>query len=100
MPAVLTLGDKSTGHGCFAPTAMITTPITKTFFNGKLAGVVDSSCKFAPHACGTTTHISDIRIPSSGASKTYIESKRAARIGDSIQCGDAIAQGSSNSFIE
>jgi uncharacterized Zn-binding protein involved in type VI secretion len=31
---------------------------------------------------------------------TYIEGKKAARIGDSIQCGDAIAQGSANSFIE
>jgi uncharacterized Zn-binding protein involved in type VI secretion len=100
MPAAATIGDKSTGHGCFAPTAMITTPVAKTYFNGKLAGVVDSNCKFAAHACGVTTHNSDIRIPSTGASKTYIEGKKAARIGDSIQCGDAIAQGSSNSFIE
>jgi uncharacterized Zn-binding protein involved in type VI secretion len=100
MPAVSTIGDKSTGHGCFAPTALITTPVAKTYFNGKLAAVVDSNCKFAAHSCGITTHNSDIRIPSSGASKTYIEGKKAARIGDSIQCGDAIAQGSSNSFIE
>jgi len=100
MPAVSTIGDKSTGHGCFSPTAMITTPVAKTYFNGKLAGVVDSTCKFAAHSCGITTHNTDIRIPSSGASKTYIEGKKAARIGDSIQCGDAIAQGSANSFIE
>ena len=100
MPAVSTIGDKSTGHGCFSPTALITTPVAKTYFNGKLAAVVDSNCKFAAHSCGITTHNSDIRIPSSGASKTYIEGKKAARIGDSIQCGDAIEQGSINSFIE
>jgi uncharacterized Zn-binding protein involved in type VI secretion len=100
MPAVARVTDKSTGHGCFAPTALITTPVAKTYFNGKLAGVVDSNCKFAAHSCGVTTHNSDIRIPSSGAGKTYIEGKKAARIGDSIQCGDVIAQGSANSFIE
>lgn len=99
MPAVARLTDKSTGHGCFSPTAMITTPVAKTYFNGKLAGVVDSNCTFAAHTC-KITHNSDIRIPSSGASKTYIEGKPAARIGDSIQCGDVIAQGSANSFIE
>lgn len=100
MPAVARIADKSTGHGCFSPTAMITTPVAKTYFNGKLAGVVDSNCKFAAHICGKTTHNTNIRIPSSGASKTYIEGKPAARIGDSIQCGDTIAQGSANSFIE
>jgi len=76
MPAVARITDKSTGHGCFAPTALITTPVAKTYFNGKLAGVVDSNCKFAAHSCGITTHNSDIRIPSSGASKTYIEGKK------------------------
>ena len=100
MPAVSRLGDMSTGHGCFAPTNLITTPVAKTYFNGKLAAVVDSKCKFAAHTCGITTHNSDIRVPSSGAGKTYIEGKKAARIGDDIQCGDAIAEGSSNSFIE
>jgi uncharacterized Zn-binding protein involved in type VI secretion len=100
MPAVARIDDKSTGHGCFSPTALITTPVAKTYFNGKLAGVVDSNCKFEAHSCGITTHNTDIRIPTGGASKTYIEGKKAARIGDGIQCGDAIAQGSNNSFIE
>jgi uncharacterized Zn-binding protein involved in type VI secretion len=100
MPAVSRLDDLSTGHGCFPPTKLITTPVSKTYFNGKLAAVVSSNCKFQAHVCGLTTHNSDIRIPSSGASKTYIEGNKAARIGDNIQCGDAIAEGSSNSFIE
>lgn len=100
MPAVARLSDTSTGHSCFPPTTMISTPVVKTFFNDKLAGVVDPNCKFAAHTCGKTVHIPDIRIPSSGASKTYIEDKKAARIGDSIQCQCALSQGSTNSFIE
>ena len=44
MPAVSRIGDMSTGHGCFAPTALVQTPVTKTFFNGKLASVVNTAC--------------------------------------------------------
>jgi len=100
MPAVSRIGDMSTGHGCFAPTALVQTPVTKTFFNGKLASVVNSATQHAPHTCGITTHSGTTRSPSSGASKTFIEGKLAARIGDNIACGDAIAEGSPNSFIE
>ena len=100
MPAVSRIGDMSTGHGCFPPTALVQTPVTKTFFNGKLASVVNSATQHAPHTCGITTHSGATRSPSSGASKTFIEGKLAARIGDNIACGDAIAEGSPNSFIE
>jgi uncharacterized Zn-binding protein involved in type VI secretion len=100
MPAVSRIGDMSTGHGCFAPTALIQTPVTKTFFNGILASVIDTGCLHAPHTCGVTTHAGATRSPSSGASKTFIEGKLAARIGDNIACGDAIGEGSPNSFIE
>ena len=100
MPSVSRIGDKSTGHGGFPPTAMISTPVSKTYFNGKLAGVVSSNCKFAPHTQGRTVHNSDIRYPNSGSSKTSIEGFKVARIGGSLVDGDAIAQGSANSFIE
>lgn len=100
MPAVSRIGDMSTGHDCFAPTSLISTPVSKTYFNGKLVSVVDNECLHAPHTCGLTTHTGETRSPSSGASKTFIEGKPAARIGDNIACGDAIAEGSSNSFIE
>ena len=100
MPAVTRIGDKSTGHGCFPPTVMITTPVAKTYFNGKFPGVVSPNCKWAAHICGNQTHNSDQRYPTSGASKTYIEGNKVARIADSIACGDAIGQGSSNSFVE
>lgn len=100
MPAVSRLGDLSAGHDGFPPTAMITTPVAKTYFNGKLSGVVSEQCKFAAHTSGMSTHNSDIRYPTSGANKTYIEGDLAARIGDPLADGDTIAQGSPNSFIE
>lgn len=100
MPAVSRLGDMSTGHGCFPPTALIQTPVSKTFFNGIKPAVVDSACQHATHCCGITCHSGASRSPSAGASKTFIEGKPAARIGDNIACGDAIAEGSTNSFIE
>lgn len=100
MPAVSRLGDMSTGHGCFPPTDMVLTPITKTFFNNIRAGVKDSGCQFTTHSCGIVVHPQEERFVSSGASKTYIEGKQAARIGDDIGDGDAIAEGSINSFIE
>jgi uncharacterized Zn-binding protein involved in type VI secretion len=100
MPAVGRLGDMSTGHGCFPPTALTTTPVSKTFFNGIKPSVVDENCQFAPHCCGSTCHTDETRSPSKGATKTFIEGFKAARIGDDIACGDAIAEGSANSFIE
>jgi len=35
-----------------------------------------------------------------GSTKSFIEGKAAARIGDDIACGDTCAEGSANSFIE
>lgn len=101
MPAVSLKGKMSTGHGAWPPTAMISTPVTKTYFNGILAGVVDGQCQFADHTAPVNqVHPANTRYPSSGASKTYIEGKPAARIGDPLHDGDAIAEGSANSFIE
>lgn len=100
MPAISRLEDYSTGHGCFSPTQMITTPIQKTYFNGKYPGVKHSTCRWEAHTCGLVTHGSSERYPSEGASKTYIEGYLVARIGDAINCGDVIGQGSYNSFVE
>jgi uncharacterized Zn-binding protein involved in type VI secretion len=100
MPAISRIGDMSTGHGCFPPTPLIKTPVKKTFFNGILPSVVNEKCQHATHCCGPTCHAEETRAPSSGASKTFIEGNPAARIGDEIACGDAISEGSPNSFIE
>lgn len=100
MPAIARIGDVSAGHGCFPPTNLAQTYATKTYFNGKLAAVVDPTTQFAPHSCGQNTHAGITRSVSSGSSKTFIEGKPVARIGDNIACGDACAEGSPNSFFD
>lgn len=100
MPAVTTIGDYSTGHGCFPPTKLLTSPVQKTFFNGKKPAVVDESCQFASHSCGIVVHPQSERYPISGTSKTMVEGYYLARIADDIKCGDVISQGSYNTFIE
>lgn len=100
MPAIVRIDDTSTGHGCFPPTKLVATPVTKTYINGKLAGVQGEACQFISHACGIQVHPQSARYISGGASKTKIEGKPAARIGDPIACGDACSEGSPNTFIE
>lgn len=100
MPAVVRLGDVSTGHGCFPPTNLVTTAATKSYINGILVGLQDEASQFSAHACGNTTHQQVTRYISSGSLKSFIEGKPVARIGDNISCGDACAQGSHNSFLE
>lgn len=98
MPAVSRFGDMSTGHDCFPPTPITSTPVSKTFFNNIIAAVVTS--QHATHVCGNTVHAGGARAVNKGASKTFIEGNAAARIGDDIACGDTVAEGSPNSFIE
>jgi hypothetical protein len=100
MPAVCRIGDTSTGHGCFPPTTLQSSPVQKTKINGKFPGVVDSSCTFAAHTCGTVTHTDAERYPTKGAQKSYIEGFLVARIADPLACGDNIGEGSHNTFIE
>jgi uncharacterized Zn-binding protein involved in type VI secretion len=91
MPAASRKGDLTSGHACFPPTA-ITGSVNKTFINSILASVIDVSV--ATHSCGKTVHAG--RTVSSGSSKVIIEGKEATRIGDSVNCGDTIGQGSNN----
>jgi uncharacterized Zn-binding protein involved in type VI secretion len=100
MPAIVRLGDLSTGHGCFPPTNLVTTVATKSYINGKLVGLQDEESQFSTHVCGIVVHPQNSRYISSGSSKTYIEGKPVARIGDDIACGDACAEGSPDSFVE
>jgi uncharacterized Zn-binding protein involved in type VI secretion len=100
MPAVVRLGDLSTGHGCFPPTNLVATAATKSYINGILVGLQDQASQFSTHTCGNSTHPQNSRYISSGSTKSFIEGKPVARIGDDIACGDACAQGSPNSFVE
>lgn len=100
MPAVVRLGDLSTGHGCFPPTTLVVTSSTKSYINGKLIGLQDNMSQFSTHVCGNNTHLQITRYISAGSPKSFIEGKPIARIGDDIGCGDACGEGSPNSFIE
>jgi uncharacterized Zn-binding protein involved in type VI secretion len=97
MASVVRLGDESSGHGCFAPTSLVTTPATKTFINGILIGLVGA--EYATHSCDDTTHPQSIRTIASGSTKTFVEGYAVARLGDPISCGDVCAQGSENTFV-
>jgi uncharacterized Zn-binding protein involved in type VI secretion len=97
MPAASRLGDLSTGHGCFPPTAITTDVCSKTTIEGPKAAHVGS--KHATHACPPVVHPTSARPITSGAPKTTIEGSPAARIGDPIGCGDAVGQGASKTFI-
>ena len=92
MPAATREGDLTSGHGCFPPTAITSTPASKTFINNRLASVIGALV--ATHFCGTTTHAG--RTVTSGSGRVIIEGKEATRIGDSINCGDTVGQGSDN----
>jgi uncharacterized Zn-binding protein involved in type VI secretion len=49
---------------------------------------------------GSSIHPISARNISSGASKTFFEGKAAARIGDSISCGDKVKDGSAKTNVE
>jgi uncharacterized Zn-binding protein involved in type VI secretion len=98
MGAFVRIGDNSTGHGCFPPTELVYTPVTRTFCDGKLIAVVGA--RYAAHSCNNTTHQEnpDRTIIGTGSANTFIEGYPLARIGDPIACGDRVAQGSESSF--
>lgn len=98
MPAVALQGQMSTGHGCFPPTAAVGPYTTKSYFNGKPIQLRGTT-QYAPHTCGTTTHPSSARKVSAAGGTFYLEGKLVAMIGDMIDCGDAVAEGSPTSFI-
>lgn len=97
MASVVRLGDESSGHGCFPPTNLVTTPATKTYINGILIGLVGG--QYSTHTCGDNTHPQSTRSIASGSTKTFVEGYSVARLGDPISCGDVCAQGSENTFI-
>jgi uncharacterized Zn-binding protein involved in type VI secretion len=95
MASICRLGDSSTGHGGFPPTALIQTPVSKTFFEGSLAGVVGAM--YAPHVRGRVIHAGGLRMITQGSPKTFVEGSPIARQGDSIVCGDTVGPGATKS---
>lgn len=94
MPAVSVLGDQCTGHGCFPPRASISAN-DLLFINDIPALVVGSG--FASHRCGDSSHGGAV---AGGSSLVNIDGKALARIGDPVDCGSAVAEGSSFVFSD
>lgn len=94
MPACSRLGDLSAGHDGFPPTPIIGGVCSTVFVNGIPAATVGST--LSDHTSGAT-HVG--RTVVSGSGTVFFESKGAARIGDSINCGDTLGAGSDNVFV-
>jgi hypothetical protein len=97
MPGVALEGMCSTGHGCFPPTDTQSGLASTSFFNGKPIQLATGTI-YQPHSCHVT-HAGALRTVSQGSGSFFMEGKPVARIGDSIQCGDMIAEGSGDAFI-
>lgn len=94
MPAATRLGDLSTGHASW-PARPNDSASNDVFINGIAAHRKDDH--WATH-CNPVPVCHD-GVASTGSSTVFINGKAAVRIGDSISCGDTVAQGSSNVFI-
>lgn len=86
--------DYCTGHGSYPP-RLPSSASTNVFVNG--SGSLRQTDGYLAHcnpspSCHTGT-------VSEGSGTVFINGLAAARIGDAIDCGSAIAQGSSNVFI-
>jgi uncharacterized Zn-binding protein involved in type VI secretion len=92
MPAIVRLGDKSCGHGCF-PARPNTEASPNVFVNGKRVHRVGDA--WDTHCCGPVCHDG---VASSGSNTVFINSKPVCRVGDSISCGDTMCEGSPNVF--
>jgi len=99
MPAVAVEATTSTGHSCFPPSSAIGPYSIKTKINGKFIQLQQYTM-YAAHTCDDNdiTHTSAQRKVTTGSTKVFVEGKPVARIGDPIDCGDAVSVGSSDTF--
>jgi uncharacterized protein (TIGR02594 family) len=93
MPAATRLGDECTGHGCFPP--RINDQGSENVFVNGIASH-RSGDHWTTHCCGPACHDS---IASESPSTVFINGKPAVRIGDGIECGSIVAQGSPSVFF-
>ncbi len=92
MPAISRISDKTAGH-CFPPHSPDSGLTSSVFVNGQ--AVIVLGTHFPTHVCGTSSHDATQTV---GSSSVFFEGKAVARIGDSQNCGDQLAQGSPNVF--
>lgn len=86
------IGSNDTGEGCFPPRTT-SAGSSNVFINGK--GAHRQGDAWPVHSCGDSHHSS---VTTGGSGTVFVNGVPLARIGDSLDCGSAVAQGSSNVF--
>jgi uncharacterized Zn-binding protein involved in type VI secretion len=104
MPAIAIQGGKSTGHARWFPVPDVGPYTTKSYFNGRpiqLRGVTAYAVHTRPGKSPDPhpPHNNTKHIIKQKAGTFYMEGKVVAMIGDDMDCGDAVAKGSSSAFI-
>lgn len=95
MPAVSVNSAITSGHSQFPPTTVIATAATVFVNKTPVLRVGDMIVPHARLVIPFDVHPGKVNI---GSSTVFAEGKAIARIGDTIECGDTIALGSSNVF--
>ena len=93
MPKVTRLGDLGSGHDA-CPSRELATASNNVFANGRGVGRLGDS--YVPHSC--PDHLPHVGAIAVGSETVFVNKKRLARIGDGIDCGGAVAEGSPNIF--
>jgi uncharacterized Zn-binding protein involved in type VI secretion len=94
MPAVVRLGDTSTGHGLFPSRP---NDQGDGFFTVEGKPVHCLGHHWVTHCDPATCHDGSA---SSGSSFFFVKGKPICRVGDSISCGDKMGSGSGLMFVQ
>lgn len=92
MPAVTRLGDVCTGHACY-PSRPSTTASPDVYVNG--IAVHRHRDLWSTHCCGADCHGGAL---ARGSLTVFVNDRMIGRIGDPVNCGSAVAQGSDDVF--
>ena len=98
MPAVHRQDDLTTGHSCseggYAPPTTPASFSPDVFVDGK--AVVRNGDEITPHQCAGSNH-SGVYM---GSHTVFVNNQPVQIVGDPISCGDTVAQGSPDVFVE
>lgn len=94
MPPQSRQPDVCTGHGCY-PSRAPASWSANVFVNGM--PVLRQADAYQSHGCAVCVPHGGMIAKGSGT--VYINDRQAARIGDPIDCGSAIAAGSNNVIV-
>lgn len=94
MPEATRLNDNCTGHDA-CPAVPLVTASSNVFTNSRGAGRITD--KYETHGC--PAHVPHQDYIDAGSGTVFINGLKAARIGDAVNLGGSVAEGSDNVFI-